>query len=127
MMADVTRISAVAASAIIRSLSVQSKPRRVKTRTPPSMMIWQRQPSNFTSVSQSPLPEGGLSTNVGIIGSMNLSLSPIPSPQAQTLYAKMELVARLIGLTRGVSGSGPHLFLHAPMAIPLLWKPAAGS
>ncbi len=57
---------------MIRSLSVQSNPRLVNTRTPLlSMTIWQRQPSNFTSVSQSSAPGGGLSTKVGIIGSMN--------------------------------------------------------
>jgi hypothetical protein len=36
------------------------------------MTIWQRQPSNFTSVDQS-APLGGLSTKVGIIGAMKSS------------------------------------------------------
>jgi len=50
------------ASAMILSLSVQSNPRLVKTRTPLlSITIWQRHLSNFTSVNQSS-PLGGLST-----------------------------------------------------------------
>ncbi len=76
MIADFTLISPAAASAMIFSLSVQSWPRRVKTRTPPlSMTIWQRQPSNLTSVDHSPVA-GGFATSVGIIGSMNVSRSP---------------------------------------------------
>jgi hypothetical protein len=71
MIAEVTSSSALAASAIGASCLVQPWPLRVKTRTrPASTAIWQRQPSNFTSVDQ-PSPFGGLSTRVGVVGAIN--------------------------------------------------------
>lgn len=83
MIADFSLSSSAAAPATISSLSVQSWPRRVKTWAPCPMMIWTRQPSNFTSVDQSP-SRGGVSTRVGIMGSMKPSLMRPPRLHAVT-------------------------------------------